>query len=380
MKRDLIVFGEDWGALPSSTQHLIKQLRRDRKVLWINSIGLRRPKLCGRDIQRAVRKLSEKRHCKAPQQNKAESSHFQSHTLLTLPAPRSRLARRLSRNLMAAQLRKHMDAMQLNEPILWTSLPTAGDLKHAFPTLPMVYYCGDDFSALAGVDHHCVAQHEQRLVANADIILAASERLYEKFPQSKTQLLSHGVDFELFSEAQARAADLPDNGRPTAGFYGSLSEWLDMDLLVNAARLSPQWNFVFIGEEKVCLQRLKALPNTYFLGPKPHAHLPRYSQHWQASLLPFKHNAQIEACNPLKLKEYLAAGTPIIATEFPALSPYRAAINVVANPLQLREALNTLHHFANLSTLDKRDSARALVRGDSWLAKANLVERWLERL
>jgi len=42
--RDLIVFGEDWGSHPSSTQHIVSHLAANRRVLWVNSLGLRRPK------------------------------------------------------------------------------------------------------------------------------------------------------------------------------------------------------------------------------------------------------------------------------------------------------------------------------------------------
>ena len=55
--RDLIVFGEDWGALPSSTQHIVRHLAKSRRVIWVNSIGLRRPVLSWHDIKRAFNKL-----------------------------------------------------------------------------------------------------------------------------------------------------------------------------------------------------------------------------------------------------------------------------------------------------------------------------------
>jgi len=50
MTHDLLVFGEDWGGLPSSTQHLIGQLASNHKTVWINSIGLRRPRICLHDV------------------------------------------------------------------------------------------------------------------------------------------------------------------------------------------------------------------------------------------------------------------------------------------------------------------------------------------
>lgn len=53
MNDDLIVFGEDWGGLPSSTQHLVRHLAPSRRTLWVNSIGLRRPRMTATDLGRA---------------------------------------------------------------------------------------------------------------------------------------------------------------------------------------------------------------------------------------------------------------------------------------------------------------------------------------
>ena len=54
---DLIVFGEDWGGLPSSTQHLISHLMKRHRVIWVNSIGMRSPQLSFRDIKRVWQKM-----------------------------------------------------------------------------------------------------------------------------------------------------------------------------------------------------------------------------------------------------------------------------------------------------------------------------------
>jgi hypothetical protein len=56
-KADMVAFGEDWGRHPSSTQHLIKRIGVDRQVLWVNSIGMRRPQLTVHDLHRALNKV-----------------------------------------------------------------------------------------------------------------------------------------------------------------------------------------------------------------------------------------------------------------------------------------------------------------------------------
>ena len=69
--RDLIVFGEDWGGHPSSTQHIVSHLAADRRVLWVNSLGLRRPRLSWRDLSRAGAKLKSA-FCARPRRDGAE--------------------------------------------------------------------------------------------------------------------------------------------------------------------------------------------------------------------------------------------------------------------------------------------------------------------
>ena len=59
MARDLIVLAEDWGGLPTSTQHIIRNLPGKRRILWVNSVGLRRPRLTRHDISRLVTKAKE---------------------------------------------------------------------------------------------------------------------------------------------------------------------------------------------------------------------------------------------------------------------------------------------------------------------------------
>ncbi|MDF1730782.1 MAG: glycosyltransferase [Minwuia sp.] len=377
MAAPMIVFGEDWGAHPSSTQHLMARLAADREVLWVNSIGLRRPRLNAGDARRLVRKV-------ASMFRKGEAT-----TALTPPEgisvasakavswPGSRLARRINRRTIPASLKPFTDRFGPDRPIFWTSLPSAVDVIGQFNEAVVIYYAGDDFEGLAGVDHKPVGEMERELADRADLIIAASSTLAAKFPQVKTVILPHGCDLERFGTPVPRAPDLPSD-RPVAGFYGSLADWLDYDLLRDAAVGCPEWDFVFIGNVSTDLRklsRLTALPNVRLMGPRPHEALPSYVQHWQASLLPFVDNAQIRACNPLKLREYLAAGTPVVATAFPALSPYRDHVRTVATASELTVALK-----AALSDLPPTRAARqASVADESWDARAQDLKRLIDR-
>lgn len=378
MTRDLIVFAEDWGGLPSSTQHLMGHVAQHRKVLWVNSIGLRSPQLNRKDIQRVWQKLTAKKISSSSTQAMAVPVNLTVINPSTLPAPRSKFARKLASEMLSHQLKPIINANKLHDPIFWTSLPTAVDVVDKLELSSLVYYCGDDFSSLAGVDHDTVALRERELIARADLILAVSDTLYQRLYSTRTQLIPHGVDYDLFSSPLPAAADFPQNGRPTAGFYGSISQWLDYDLLEKIISKLPNWNFVFIGNisENAAphAARLATFENTFFLGARPHHQLPSYSQHWAASLLPFLDNAQINSCNPLKLLEYLAAGRPVISTPFPALKSHLRFVNVVHSP---QEAIIALE---NSRTENNNFTQQLAVKSHTWQARAEKLEKWLDKL
>ncbi len=374
MSRDLIVFGEDWGGLPSSTQHLIRCISQQRKIVWVNSIGLRRPTFTLRDAKRVWHKLTAKSEPKAENTTQSVPENLTLVNPSTLPAPRTQLGRNMASGMLAKQLQPILKKAGLHDPILWTSLPTAVDMSEKLDASTLVYYCGDDFSKLAGVDHATVAQRESELVSKADLILAASETLFSRFPSCRTRLLPHGVDFNLFSTPAKMAADLPQNGKPTAGFYGSLSDWLDYALLHETIAKMPHWNFVFIGNTCSAAKTLSQHSNVCLLGPKNHHELPSYSQHWTASLLPFTDNGQIRACNPLKLREYLATGRPVISTPFPALNEYMRFVSVVRTSAEMEEALELA---AQKTSNHQQQKA---VSPHTWDARAQELSTWLDAL
>ena len=367
---DLIVFGEDWGGLPSTTQKLISSMPADRKVLWVNSIGLRQPRFSLRDMKRVFSKIARKLD-KDAVSGMAVPGHFHVLNPITVPAPRSHFARELAKRLLKRQVLASCEALGIDSPALWISLPTAVDLVGELNECTSTYYCCDDFASLAGVDHDTVSAREAELVDKADRIIAVNDELASRFPAEKVMVLTHGVDTQLFTSPALRADDLPRDGRPIAGFYGSLSEWIDIDMIAKTARVLPGWNFVIIGEACVDISELEALPNVYLLGARPHHELPRYSQHWSVSMLPFRNNRQIQACNPMKLSEYLAAGSPIVSIDFPAIAPYKRYIDIIEEHGSMAQALLAARHrgdaICRTTSVASLDWTHQAARAEGWM-------------
>ncbi|QTL05144.1 glycosyltransferase [Aquabacter sp. L1I39] len=379
MSTDLVVFGEDWGGHPSSTQHLVGRLLAHHRVLWVNSLGLRRPRLDAHDLKRVARKVRAMLRHRAPPSGPGRTPELPAGLQVMSPRvvswPGNPLVEWLNHASLARQLGTVLPAAGIRRPILWASLPSAVAALGTAGERAVVYYCGDDFGALSGVDHAPVLDMEQRLVAQADLVIAASPALAARFPVEKTHLVPHGVDYDLFAAAAARPVDLPEG--PVAGFYGSISDWLDIAMIARAAQALPGWRFVFVGAVHTDVAPLARLPNVVFLGPRPHHALPGYVQNWTVSLIPFRDTPQIRACNPLKLREYLASGTPVAATRFPALQPYENHVSAIDPGGDLAPAI-----LAASDTTSREAAAarRAAVAGESWDVRAQEVECLLSSL
>ena len=371
---DLVVFGEDWGGLPSSTQHLITHLMKKHRVIWINSIGMRNPKLNFRDLSRIFSKATAM--FSSQKNSSVIDSGIKPYIInpKVIPFHGIKIVRTINQILLKKSIQQAMSEQDFNDIILWTSLPTAVDMVGALNEIVSIYYCGDDFDALDGVDHHTVRSMERELAVKADLILVVSRELADKLSSPNTVILPHGVDYQLFATPKHKPLDLPENG-PIAGFYGSLSAWLDVEMLAQSATALPRWQFVFIGHIKTDVSSLKELPNVHFLGPKPHSQLPAYVQHWDVAMLPFRHNRQIEACNPLKLREYLASGTPIASTSFPAVRVYGKEVTIQ----QAREPFSRVIVRASKQAPYK-EQRQQRVASESWENRAAQLEELIAHL
>jgi hypothetical protein len=190
------------------------------------------------------------------------------------------------------------------------------------------------------------------------------------------------VDFEHFASARNAAgpvhpapgplANLP---RPIIGFYGALDGYtIDLDLMIRVARAYPRATLLVIGPQAMDIGPLLKEPNVCYLGPVSYDLLPLYAAHFDVGIMPWLRNDWIAACNPIKLKEYLALGFPIVSVGFPQLAPYQDLVAAADDTNSFLAAL--------ARALVERDPAAAArrrerVRNSSWEAVSDQVGQFL---
>jgi len=325
--RDIVCVGfADWDTeLWTNQHHLMSRLARENSVLFVESLGLRRPQLAGRDIARIARRL---RSGLAPPRA-ADGLHVLSP--LVIPLHHNRLVRALNARLLPALVRRAARRLGLRNPILWAYVPQAEVLIDALEPALVVYHCVDDISAHERIDSASFRAAEDRFAARADLVLASAPALAARMRGLSEHVLDapNVADVELFARAlepgpvDPAMAALPG---PRIVFTGAIAAAkLDLPLLRALARSRPQWSFALVGpvglgDPHTDVSALAAEPNVHLLGVRAYRELPRVLRAADAGLIPYARNELTASIFPMKVYEYLAAGLPVIATPLPALA------------------------------------------------------------
>lgn len=280
----------------------------------------------------------------------------------------------LNRHSLVSNVRRALDELSFDRFTVVTTTPSVCDVIDRFAGDKVIYYCVDNFSEWPGMEKELIERMEARLLEKVDLVICTSAALYERFQRTHpTYLLAHGVDLEHFAEPPAREHPaLHRIPEPRVGYFGSFDRRSDDALLGDVARALSPVSFVITGPVQGRFPALKRLPNVHFTGPVPYAELPSVIKGWRACLLPYRVNALTENINPLKLKEYLASGKPVIATPLPEVQELRDYLRIAATVEDWRQAV-----VAAVSGEWQPDSAalQRLLRYESWQSKAELFLR-----
>jgi glycosyltransferase involved in cell wall biosynthesis len=316
---NIVCFAKDWTENPTSCTHVLKGLARENRVLWLNSIAARVPNLAStRDLRTIVRKV--RGFAQGPRD---VGSGLTTLTPMVLPFPYSRGAAALNRLILRRTIKRARARLGMGDFQAWTFLPTASHLIGSLGESLSVYYCTDEWSQFRTVDPVRITAQERELCGKVDLIFAAARRIVEKKRElnPETHLITHGVDRDHFAAALSPRTVLPDDiaglPRPVIGFFGLLEDWIDTELFAWLATQRPSWSIVVIGQSHIPLPHLEGIPNLHLLGRRPYEQLPSYAKAFSVALCPFRINELTLHVNPIKLREYLSAGLPVVSSDLP---------------------------------------------------------------
>lgn len=369
----LLVFADDWGRHPSSCQHLMRNLLGQHEVYWVNTIGTRRPRLEFATLRRGLEKI---RHW-TRSVNGATAWPANLHVLNPRMWPwfGSRLSRRLNRRLLVRQIVPVLEQLP-SEAVAVTTLPIVADLMEALPVRRWVYYCVDDFSEWPGLDQAVLRRLEEQVIRRADVLIAVSEMLQEKLGRMgrPAHLLTHGVDLDHWTvgDEQPSPAAVAGLERPLVVFWGVVDRRMDVRFVSELAADLTRGTIVLAGPEADPDSALYESRRVVPVGPLPYEQLPALAREAAVLVMPYADLPVTRAMQPLKLKEYLATGKPVVARDLPAVREWADCLDIARTP---REFSGAVRRRLGEGLPEEQREARRRLAQESWAEKACELRR-----
>lgn len=377
---------------------MMRRMARHVPVLYINSIGVRMPSvreggMFFRRVRRKIRSLRRGMVTVEP--------NFTVFSPFVAPGP---IGMYCSKPLLRLQIRWAAARLGIRRPLLWVACPSAANIVEQLDPAGMIYQRTDAYETLPGVDEEMIRRLDRRMKLAADITLFCSSYVLDREEADcrNPLFVDHGVDFEWFAAAGRIPACEPPaeacirgNGQgvahcmqgcrlacgvrrlagPRVGFVGGIdSHTFDPALFRRVAEQLPDVNFILVGACSLPEGWCRA-PNVWQLGQQPYERVADYMAACDVLIMPWNRSDWIRACNPVKLKEYLAVGRPVVTTHFEELRRYDGLVQIAEDAESF-----AAHIRRALSHPPAADRLRERVRHETWQAKECQVLAELARL
>lgn len=376
MKPVIICFaGDVWDGNPHSRHHLMRRLAPRWDVLFVEGVPMRTVAIGSGDGHEWRRVLGKLR-----QGSSLRTVEPGLHVLRPAPVPPAgRLGRAAQMTALDLQVRFALRRLGLRGPRLsWFSLPIVAPLLSHLGEQASVLYYQDRYDEFSHVDGPLLRAQLAQLAQGCDAAIASADPLADDLRAlgADPVIVRHGVEVERFATAAPEPADLADLERPLVGCVGLIDDHMDLSALRAVADGLESGTLVLVGGVNTGVDELRH-PRIAMLGRRPYEQMPAYVQAFDCCIVPFAPGKLTEAVNPIKLREYLAAGRPVVSTPMPEVERYRPAVRFAATPEEwVTEVAAALD--------DDSDAARAVRRGlvehETWDAAAVAVEAVLDGL
>jgi glycosyltransferase involved in cell wall biosynthesis len=359
--------GDRWDGNPHSRHHLMRRYAKRYDVLFVEGVPMRSFALGeGLELRRVWRKLRTGIGLRTVEPGL--------HVLQPVPIPPGgRVGRYLQRAVLVAQIRWARRKLGLRGPLLsWFSLPVAAPLLGRFGERGSILYYQDRYDAFSHVDAPYLRACLEELARGCDIAVVSAGELGADLRSlgAEPALVPHGVDVERFAGAPSMPMDLEALPRPLVGYVGLIDDYLDLELLVRLAHRLQEGTVVLVGAANTDVSMLRH-DRIELLGVRPYESIPAYISSFDCCLIPFKVNRLTEAVNPIKLREYLAAGRPVVSTPLPEVSPYGDVVTIAGREDFVDAVVDVLGSGDPNSACQAR---RLRVAGESWDRVADSIE------
>ena len=285
-------------------------------------------------------------------------------------------------------IQKTAEKLEMHNPLVINAFnPTYGiPLINRLEERLLLYYCYDEISHAEWCKKHG-ARMEAAFAPQADAVIATSEPLQTSKRRYNDQcfLVKNGVNVALFQQALGQRSQYQIKDKPqVVGYLGTVDDRLDYELLEFCIQKAPNLQFYFVGRVTYPSgkARLSAYDNVHFLGAKSPEQLPKQVAQFDVGIIPFVRNGFTENIYPLKINEYLAAGLPVVTTNFGQLADFQEVITIASQSQDFLQALLLETHYPECDDEKQANIQKrvAFAQANSWESRAEELSQIIEEV
>jgi teichuronic acid biosynthesis glycosyltransferase TuaH len=251
------------------------------------------------------------------------------------------------------------------------------------PTIKLnVYHCIDPMVKAFTLKHGPYLQ--ERAARESEVIVCTAPALKKQFESKgypKSFVVPNAANFDLFNRATYDSSVHPKaegfSGK-VMGYLGNIERRIDFGLLLRVLDLLPDWELVLAGpvERQYVPGEIFEHNRIHFIGTIPHAEAPAVVKRFDVTIIPFRCDDVSNAIYPLKLFEYMAAGKPVVSTNF---NP-----EVLGGLSEVVHTAETIDQFADFILLayatdsaQRREKRIFVASQNTWEQRAQLFSSYL---
>lgn len=376
--RVLVLGTADWDQAIATNQHYaVRELSKTAPVVFVQSMGLRRPELRWRDVSRIVRRMIGMVRRSDTGQRRPVPSGVTVVSPLVLPWHRGPVSW-FNRISLRRQLRFWTEGP--GPKVLWLYSPVDYGLSGAADGV--VYHCVDLLGTVNGIDSRVIHSAERRLAASGRVLAAGSspvvvEHLAEE-GFTTPRLWPNVADVEVFLEAAAESQHEP---APAAVFAGNMTTTkVDFEALQALVERGVSLHLAGPvaeggGDARREVNALVRGGATYH-GLLDLPALARLCARCSVGLIPYVVNNYTAGVSPLKTYEYLASGLKVVSTGVPSVEAVTGHV-VVTSPAGFVDEV-TRSCGEGPPTAAQRTARQDLASQHSWIARGEEMRRTLQ--
>ena len=262
------------------------------------------------------------------------------HEMVAIYSP---LLQKMNAAVLSRQITRQINTLGFDSPdrLSWIYHPLQRTYFGLAGESLKIYKCWDLYRSRYGSERLrlAIAGCEEKIISECDAIMTPCINLYRELSavKSNTFFTPAGVDYnESAREIRSVCEETDKLRKPIIGFAGIVSKRVDLSLIRFLAESHPQWSVVMVGKihadrdllESEDYRACQGLRNVHFLGFKEFDVLPLYIKNFDVCLLPHSDIDVMKYSHPYKTLQYLAAGKPVVSTDFPDAHYYKEVIRV----------------------------------------------------